>query len=217
MTCQCTALNDWSCGSSPEVCAHIRSNRSINDLRCITEAITRIEAEANLKGFHFFLSHAQATGADKVARIFDWWKRWGYECWRDADQVLRNLDEMVKGTYSSSVFVHLINKGSLLRQYCLIEARAAMQLGKPCVCFREDDPRHVGYISLDDARAECPEDLRRYIFGQQVWPIGSTPGGVMEEHLYGPHLMQVVNHAWTLQRSTAIGSKSIKECLAKHK
>ena len=30
----------------------------------------------------------------------------------------------------------------------------------------------------------------------QVWPIGSKPGGIGDEHLYGPHLMKTIRQAF---------------------
>ena len=54
--------------------------------------------------------------------------------------------EIIKGVFTSAVFSHLITNRSLLRQYCLIEARTAMLLGKPCLVWREDDERQAGYI-----------------------------------------------------------------------
>ena len=56
----------------------------------------------------------------------------------------------------------------MLRQYCLIEARAAKLLSKPCLVWREDDERQSGYISFDDAYEQCPKDLRGYLFGDQA-------------------------------------------------
>ena len=78
------------------------------------------------------------------------------------------MHEMIKGVFTSAVFSHLITNRSLLRQYCLIEARAAMLLGKPCLVWREDDERQAGYISFDNAYEQCPKDLRRYLFADQA-------------------------------------------------
>ena len=149
---------------------------------------------------HFFLGHYQTNGGQAIRLIFLHLRAWGYECWLDVDQDSVNVEAMIRGVISSSVFVHLITNRSLLRPYCLIEARAAMMLGKPCLVLREDDPRQAGYISFEDACQQCPEDLRNYLFHDSVFPVGSTPGGIGDEHLYGPHLMKTLRAAFAKTR-----------------
>ena len=85
--------------------------------------------------------------------------------WKKIEPTAMREDEVE--VFTSTHFVHHITKGSLQRQYCLIEARAAMKLGKPCLMFQEDNSRHAGYISFADANKECPVDLVRCIFGDQ--------------------------------------------------
>ena len=211
--CCCSESNGWDCGSDAAVCSHHDSARSLHDEAMIDGDLAKLKDDPVLLGQHLFLGHYQTNGGDKIARISDRFRLWGYDCWRDAEQLQRNPYELVKGVFTSACFGHLITKGSMQRRFCLIEARAAMKLGKPCVVLREDDPRHAGYISFTDAQEQCPPDLRRYIFGDQVWPIGSTPGGLMDEHLYGAQLMKILNQARVkaVSRASSQGMEKLGE------
>ena len=54
-------------------------------------------------------------------------------------------------------------------QNCLRDVRAAIEMGKPLILVHEADPGKGGG-TLQELRAECPEDLQADIF-DKGWPM----------------------------------------------
>jgi len=82
-------------------------------------------------------------------------------CKQDIGALERYVDETM-------VVLIFLSRGYFLSRNCLREVRATMERNKPVVLVLETDPAKGGF-TLDAARAECPEDLRDFVFG----PAGS--------------------------------------------
>ena len=64
----------------------------------------------------------------------------------------------------SAVVLIFLSRGYFLSINCLREVRAAVEMQKPIILVHESDASKGG-ASLDELRAECPEELREAIFG----------------------------------------------------
>ena len=72
---------------------------------------------------------------------------------------------MVRGVAQSSVYVLYLTSDAL-SYYVTIEARAAMELGKPLVLLMENDSRKPSYAggSVEKATEGWPQDLKEYFW-----------------------------------------------------
>jgi len=62
------------------------------------------------------------------------------------------------------VVMVFLSRGYFQSRNCLREVRAAMQRSKPLLLVLETDATKGGF-SIEDARDECPEELRDFVFG----------------------------------------------------
>eukprot|EP00965_Chrysotila_dentata_P219804 6191359-Pleurochrysis_carterae.AAC.15 len=67
----------------------------------------------------------------------------------------------------SAVVLIFLSKGYFFSKNCLREVRCSEQNDKPLVLVNEADLSKGG-IALKDSRAECPEDLRSFVFDDRA-------------------------------------------------
>jgi hypothetical protein len=128
------------------------------------------------KRWDFFISHYQLNAQLQARALREALAARGRRAWLDQDEV-PNKPGMIEGVTGSACFVMLLTRGALRRDYCLLELRAAIALGKPIILLRETNatlPEHVmpmGHggdgitlvhpcASLAELRAEAPADLQ---------------------------------------------------------
>uniref|UniRef100_A0A7S4F8J4 Uncharacterized protein n=1 Tax=Chrysotila carterae TaxID=13221 RepID=A0A7S4F8J4_CHRCT len=115
-------------------------------------------------GFHLFLSHTWQSGQDQVAVI----KRQlqlclpGVRIFLDIDD-LADISALETYVTKSTAVLLFLSKGYFASRNCLREVRRSEQAAKPLVLVHESDLGKGG-VSFDDSRAECPEDLRNFVF-----------------------------------------------------
>jgi len=93
--------------------------------------------------WHFFISHAQATGGDQAARLCDLLKARSFRVWYDNDvEEDINTVGMKEGAQRSKCFLLFLSKGVLTRPLVQLEIREALAAGKPIILVHETDERH---------------------------------------------------------------------------
>lgn len=118
--------------------------------------------------YHLFLSHVWSTGQDQVAVIKRQLLRMvhGMKIFLDVDD-LQDIGALEAYIDETMVVLVFLSRGYFTSRNCLREARASMQRNKPILLVHETDASKGGF-TLEEARAECPEDLRDFMFG----PVG---------------------------------------------
>jgi len=117
--------------------------------------------------YHIFLSHVWATGQDQVAVIKRQLLRMvrGMSIFLDVDD-LQDIGLLETYVEQSMVILVFISRGYFASRNCLREIKAAMALGKEIILVLELNDNKGG-LSLDEAKKECPDELREYVFGPQ--------------------------------------------------
>ena len=109
---------------------------------------------------HVFISHKQANAADQVHTMFLELQRRGCEVWYDMDAEDLTKTGMVAGIESSAVFVLFLSDGVLLRPYCQLEIRAALENQRKVLLVHEDDERHGKYDFAPRQTKNVPADIK---------------------------------------------------------
>jgi hypothetical protein len=112
--------------------------------------------------YHFFLSHAQNYGQDKIKGLHEALKaEFGVKCWRDMEQE-PNEHEMKKGVHESMCFLILLTKGIMARPWCQKEMGWALDMGKKFVVVWVSDVREAhGGMSIQEHMEQCKTDFPR--------------------------------------------------------
>jgi len=116
------------------------------------------------QNFHLFLSHTWNTGQDQCAAI----KRQlqlhlpGIKVFLDVDD-LRDIGALETSVEKSMVVAIFLSRGYFTSHNCLREVAACSAKSKPIVLVHEADELKGG-ISLEQARDQCPEEYREYVF-----------------------------------------------------
>ena len=110
--------------------------------------------------WHVFISHKQANAADQVHTMFLELQRRGCEVWYDMDAEDLTKTGMVAGIESSAVFVLFLSDGVLLRPYCQLEIRAALENQRKVLLVHEDDERHGKYDFAPRQTENVPADIK---------------------------------------------------------
>jgi len=129
---------------------------------------TGLEPELHLQSdqvWHLFLSHIWGTGQDQAAVI----KRQlllllpCMKVFLDIDD-LEDVGELERYIRQTTVILIFLSRGYFASRNCLREAHAAQQLAKPlCLVLEMDEAK--GGAPLAAMQAECPDELRPYVFG----------------------------------------------------
>ena len=126
--------------------------------------------------YHLFQGHRQVGGGAQVGELYEIFRSLGIVCWRDLAQAVRDKPAMIRGVAESSVYTLYLTEDAL-SYYVVLEARAAMELGKPVIIFMEDDKRKSSYAggSVEAATAGWPEDLKVYFQSATYISWGGQP------------------------------------------
>jgi len=116
---------------------------------------------------HLFLSHVWSTGQDQVAVIKRQLLRMvhGLRIFLDVDD-LEDIGALEKYVDESMVVLVFLSRGYFCSRNCLREIKAARARDKPLLLVLETNDTKGGLI-LAEAREECPEELREYVFGPE--------------------------------------------------
>ena len=128
--------------------------------------------------YHLFLGHRQVSGGAQVGELAALFKhRLGLKCWRDLSQTMQDVDAMIRGVAQSAVYVLYLTSDALTSYFVTIEARAAMELGKPLILFMDNDSRKPSYAggSVEKATEGWPEDLKAYLQRGRFVAWGGQP------------------------------------------
>jgi len=135
----------------------------------LNENLMRPElSKSDTTKYHLFLSHIWRSGQDQVAVI----KRQlqlclpGVSIFLDVDDLL-DVSALESYIEKSAVVLIFLSKGYFFSKNCLREVRCSEQNDKPLVLVNEADLSKGG-IALKDSRAECPEDLRSFVFDDRA-------------------------------------------------
>ena len=111
----------------------------------------------------FFLSHYQANASDIAAMLnIQLEKNTEMSCWFDQTvQKKINLEGMIQGIVQSAVFMLILTKGVLSREWVQKEVLTALELKKKIVIVYEIDQRVAGYCgSFDEYLEGAPESMK---------------------------------------------------------
>jgi hypothetical protein len=128
------------------------------------------------KRWDYFISHYQLNAQLQARALHGALAARGKRAWLDQDEV-PNVPGVIEGVTGSACFIMLLTRGALRRDFCLVELRKAIELGKPIILLRETNatlPKHVVPVehggdgttlvdpcaSLAELRAEAPADLQ---------------------------------------------------------
>jgi hypothetical protein len=114
---------------------------------------------------HLFLSHVWSTGQDQVAVIKRQLLRMvlGLRIFLDVDD-LEDIGAIEKYVGESMIILVFLSRGYFNSRNCLREITAAMLHDKPLLLVLEPNEAKGG-LTLEEARQECPDKLREYVFG----------------------------------------------------
>ena len=109
-----------------------------------------------------------STGQDQVAVIKRQLLRMvhGLSIFLDVDD-LEDIGALERYIDETMVVLIFLSRGYFQSRNCLREVRAAMERARPVILVLETDETKDGF-ALEDAREECPEELRDFVFG----PLG---------------------------------------------
>jgi hypothetical protein len=116
---------------------------------------------------HLFLSHVWSTGQDQVAVIKRQLLRMvhGLRVFLDVDD-LEDIGALERYVDESMIILVFLSRGYFCSRNCLREIKACMARGKPLLLVLETNETKGG-LTLDEAREECPDELREYVFGPE--------------------------------------------------
>jgi len=106
-----------------------------------------------------------STGQDQVAVIKRQLLRMvhGLSIFLDVDD-LEDIGALERYIDETMVMLIFLSRGYFQSRNCLREVRAAMERARPIILVLETDETKGGF-ALADAREECPEELRDFVFG----------------------------------------------------
>eukprot|EP00935_MAST-01C_sp_MAST-1C-sp1_P000339 g339.t1 len=130
----------------------------LQKMAALAQSTSLVKLRGRLK-YHFFLSHAQATGQDQVSALCQMLQSLGFICWYDMEAEDLTLNGMSDGVAQSEIYVLFLSEGALGRPMVQHELRDALRLNKTIITLFETDERH-GKFDFAAGRRECPEDLR---------------------------------------------------------
>jgi len=109
-----------------------------------------------------------SSGQDQVAVIKQQLLRMvhGLNIFLDVDD-LEDIGALEQYIDETMVVLIFLSRGYFQSRNCLREVRAAMERARPVILVLETDEVKGGF-ALEDAREECPEELRDFVFG----PLG---------------------------------------------
>eukprot|EP00746_Dinoflagellata_sp_MGD_P141254 gnl/MRDRNA2_/MRDRNA2_74389_c0_seq1.p1 gnl/MRDRNA2_/MRDRNA2_74389_c0~~gnl/MRDRNA2_/MRDRNA2_74389_c0_seq1.p1 ORF type:complete len:238 (+),score=38.05 gnl/MRDRNA2_/MRDRNA2_74389_c0_seq1:82-714(+) len=109
--------------------------------------------------WHFFLSHAQATGGDQMAILHDKLIARGFKVWYD--QTVTDVTEagMKYGVEHSMVFVLFLSQGVLERPFVRLEITTAIQNNKKTVVMHEADERQGKFDFASELHDGVPAEI----------------------------------------------------------
>lgn len=115
--------------------------------------------------YHLFLSHVWSTGQDQAAVIKRQLLRMvhGMNVFLDVDD-LEDIGALERYIDESMVCLIFLSRGYFSSRNCLREVRACKERKKPILLVHETDDTKGG-LTIEEAREECPEELREYVFG----------------------------------------------------
>jgi len=115
--------------------------------------------------YHLFLSHVWSTGQDQVAVIKRQLLRMVHGLRIFLDVVdLEDIGALEKYVDESMVILVFLSHGYFCSRNCLREIKAAKACDKPLLLVLETNDTKGG-LTLEEAREECPQELREYVFG----------------------------------------------------
>ena len=150
---------------------HEQQIRKVIDAERLCDAVPR---------YHLFQGHRQAGknggGGSQVGEQCEIFEKLGLSCWRDLAQAKQDVAAMIRGVARSSVYTLYLTSDAL-SYYVTLEARAAMELGKPVIIFLEDDGRKSSYVgsSVEAATEGWPADLKEYFWTGRFFAWGGRP------------------------------------------
>lgn len=124
--------------------------------RDAAERTDRAAVCALLRGTHkyaYFLSHYQRNGGAQMQSLKEFLEKRGLTCWLDKNET-PNLEGMMQGIADSAVFLLYLTRGVLKRDWCRVELRRALELGKPILLLAETEDNRLFY-SDDDPKNPC--------------------------------------------------------------
>jgi len=117
------------------------------------------------KKYHFFISHAQATGGDQVHSMTKELQRRDCAVWWDMELESEITEEaMKKGIEDSLVVIVFLTKDSMKRYFTKLEVNYAIQLNKSLIVIAELDPRHNGFESMQQCISDIDEEFKKALF-----------------------------------------------------
>ena len=118
--------------------------------------------------YNLFISHTWRTGQDQPNVLKRQLQLLLHSAkpkiFLDVDD-LDDVSKLSEHVANSTVALLFLSKGYFHSRACLSEVRWCRQANKPLILVHERDPAHGG-STLEDLIADCPEELRPYVFGQ---------------------------------------------------
>ena len=116
------------------------------------------------KEFHFFISHAQATGGDQANLLSTNLQGRGCKVWYDMEMADITEQAMIDGVKRSCVVIVLLTPSMMSRPFCHLEMRTARDNEVPLIGVYEADERR-GKVDFGAEIESAPDDLK-YIITQ---------------------------------------------------
>lgn len=120
--------------------------------------------------WHFFLSHAQASGGDQMGILNSQLTDRGFKVWYD--QTAKDVTEsgMKYGVTHSRCFLLFLSKGVLERPFVRLEIETALANNSKTLLLKEDDPRK-GAFDFSKELEGVPEDILNLVRAHNAIPF----------------------------------------------
>jgi hypothetical protein len=152
---------------APPAAAALRTMPSGGDM---APADSLSSCASSTGSWDFFLSHFQRNGGPQMAQLRAELRLAGKRSWFDKNET-PTLAGMKHGVANSAVFLLFLTRDVFTREFCLLEMREALALGKPFILLRETAEAPV-YVAdngetkrtsarIDELQAQAPADLKK--------------------------------------------------------
>lgn len=108
---------------------------------------------------HVFISYSHQTAMDQVGTLYELLSKNGFNVWYD--QMCDEITEpaMKEGVRSSHCLLIFLSRNVMTREFCVMEAREAVALGKKILLVHEEDRRNHGFADLYEIFNQAPQEL----------------------------------------------------------